>query len=80
MAGPCVRTVYLITYSQAGEEWTRESFSAAVLDAFENNESTVRQWVCSKEAHQDGGFTFILLSNSIAKGAGYQSPGTTGST
>ena len=60
MAGPSVRSVYLITYSQAAEEWTRESFSNAVVRAFENAEARVRQWVCAKEPHQDGGVHFHL--------------------
>ena len=60
MAGPSVRSVYLVTYSQADEDWTRQSFSNAVVNSFENAEARVRQWVCAKEAHQDGGVHFHM--------------------
>lgn len=48
-----VRTVYLITYSQADRERFpgRENFVAAVLDAFSRCDINVIQWVCSQENH-----------------------------
>lgn len=55
-----VRSVYLITYSQATENWNRENFAAAIVHAFENAEARVRQWVCARESHQDGGIHFHL--------------------
>ena len=32
---PSIRTVYLVTYSQAAAEWTRESLAEAVVSQFE---------------------------------------------
>jgi len=58
--GPNVRSVYLVTYSQAGEEWTRETFSNSVVEKFEENQGNVTQWVCSREAHQNGGIHYHL--------------------
>ena len=61
-----VRSVYLITYSRADLEVvaSREEFSRLVLDSFANADpcthSEVVQWVCSKEAHRDGGFHFHM--------------------
>ena len=59
-----VRSVYLITYSQANEAKfpNRESFSEAVRDCFEHGSSNVKvlQWVCSKEEHISGGFHYHL--------------------
>ena len=58
---PVHRSVYLVTYSQASEEWTRESFAEAVVAEFcSTTEGIVKQWVCSKEDHEDGGVHFHL--------------------
>ena len=61
-----VRLVYLLTYSQADLELvpTREEFSCIVLDSFAHADlcspSEVVQWVCSKEAHRDGGVHYHM--------------------
>ena len=55
-----VRSVYLLTYSQATDEWTRHAFAEAVVEEFENAEARVRQWTCSQENHQDGGKHFHM--------------------
>ena len=60
-----VRSVYLLAYSQVNLTMfpTRESFANAVLEAFSKStttdvngmkQTTVVQWVCSKEDHQSG--------------------------
>ena len=56
-----VRSVYLLTYSQADvfvvPTW--EEFARVVLDSFKNadpcSHCKVVQWVCSQELHRDGG-------------------------
>ena len=50
-----IRSVYLVTYSQAAETWTRETFENSILSQFKSAEARVRQWVCSQENHQEGG-------------------------
>ena len=61
-----VRLVYLLTYSQADLELvpSREEFSRIVLDSFAHADlcspSEVVQWVCSKEAHRDGGVHYHM--------------------
>ena len=57
-SSPCVRSVYLITYSQATEDWSRQSFAEAVVEQFENTEARVRQWVCCQERHENNGIHF----------------------
>ena len=57
---PSVRSVYLVTYSQATEEWSRQKFADVVVQEFENAEARVKQWVCCEESHQDGGTHFHL--------------------
>ena len=57
---PSIRTVYLVTYSQAAAEWTRESLAEAVVSQFEQGQANVKQWVCSEEQHQAGGRHFHL--------------------
>ena len=63
LAGHRVRQVYLITYSQADEEKvpSREGFSETILAAF-SSQTTAEplHWVCSQEAHQDGGVYYHM--------------------
>lgn len=55
------RQVYLITYSRADEtRFTRDDFSAAVLEAFQESPAQVLQWVCAQEQHADGGSHFHM--------------------
>ena len=62
-----LRSVYLVTYSQANSEIvdSRESFALIVLDSFENDDlkcqSQVRQWVCSEELHKDRGKYYHMV-------------------
>jgi len=57
-----VRSVYLVTYSQASEAKfaTREFFGEAIKNCFENGSSKVKveHWVCSREAHYHAAFKF----------------------
>lgn len=58
-----VRTVYLITYSQADiDRFNNQSFATLIVDAFTDEEANVRvmQWVCCRERHQDGGYHFHM--------------------
>ena len=55
-----VRSVYLITYSQADLDKfpTRDSFARTVVRAFDETRSglaDIVQWVCSQERHSSGG-------------------------
>ena len=55
-----VRSVYLITYSQANLEkfQTRDCFARTVVEAFNETRSglaDIVQWVCSQEQHSSGG-------------------------
>ena len=58
--GPNIRSVYLVTYFQAAETWTRETFANAVVSQFESAEARVRQWVCSQKHYQEGGIHFHI--------------------
>lgn len=56
-----VRSVYIITYSQADtRRFTKESFARIVKETFEHNNTTVVQWVCSIESHRQGGSHFHI--------------------
>ena len=61
-----IRSVYLITYSQADTEMvsSRNSFAVIVLDSFQNadpqSQSQVVQWVCSEESHKEGGIHYHM--------------------
>ncbi|KAJ8050579.1 hypothetical protein HOLleu_03834 [Holothuria leucospilota] len=58
LEGHRVRQVYLITYSQADEEKvpSRDDFAQMILAAFiSQTTAEPLHWVCSQEAHQDGG-------------------------
>jgi len=58
-----LRSVYLVTYSQANLEIvpTRESFADIVIGAFRSQTpATPIQWVCSREPHQNGGVHYHL--------------------
>ena len=57
---PSHRSVYLITYSQANEEWTRESFSEVIKNSFENAQARVVQWVVCEESHEEEGRHFHM--------------------
>ncbi len=58
-----VRSVYLLTYSQADELLvdSRESFGDCVKGAFQSIGATVIQWACSQERHEDGACTTICV-------------------
>ena len=67
--GPCSRSVYLITYSQADLESVgrRRWFSDMVLDSFYRNaKANVLRWVSSKEEqeHKDQGNHYHMAINS----------------
>lgn len=54
-----VRSVYLITYSQANtERFDRKSFAEAVVSAFNQGKAKVLKWVCALENHSNGGQHF----------------------
>ena len=58
-----VRSVYLITYSQADLEKfpNRSAFAKAVVTSFENGSSNVvEHWCCSQESHANGGQHYHL--------------------
>ena len=59
------RLVYLITYSRidATKFPTRESFSKAVLDGWQNRGIRVLQWVVSLEGHADSEVSSSDVSN-----------------
>lgn len=56
------REVFLITYSQARPDVTKESFADIVTNAIEatGNEVVVEKWVCAKERHRTDGFHFHM--------------------
>ena len=54
-----VRSVYLITYSQADiVRFNKVRFANLIVEIFEEGDVRVLQWVCSKESHTDGGYHF----------------------
>ena len=56
-----VRSIYLITYSQAEiEVYTKEYFATLVVKAFEEGSVKVVQCVCSQESHTEKGEYFHL--------------------
>lgn len=56
-----VRSVYLITYSQADTtRFNRQTFAEAVVSLFNNGKAKVVKWVCGMENHCDGGKHFHL--------------------
>ena len=57
---PKHRSVYLVTYSHADGNWSRESYADAVVSTFEQADCQAVQWVCSKEDHAEGGHHFHL--------------------
>ena len=62
--GPCSRSIYLITYSQANIDIvpTSVSFKDVILEAFEKNgKARIVRWMCSKEEHKDGGFHYHMV-------------------
>lgn len=55
------REVFLITYSQSANHYTKESFSNIILQAFLNSGNVVvEKWVCAKELHKNVGFHFHM--------------------
>lgn len=52
-----VRSVYLVTYSQANKEEfpRREVFARVLVESFEFIGANVFQWCCSEESHENGG-------------------------
>ena len=56
-----VRTVYLVTYSQADvTRFTRQSFAESVVACFNEGRANVVQWACSQENHAIRGSHFHL--------------------
>ena len=57
-----VRSVYLVTYSQADLERapTRKYFAEIVVESFTQGNAKVKHWCCSQEYHQDGGVHYHL--------------------
>ena len=57
-----VRSVYLITYSQAnlGIFPTREAFASAVENAFKSVQAKVSNWVCCLERHNTSGVHYHM--------------------
>lgn len=67
---PNQRSVYLVTYSQCDASGlTRQSFANLIVEAWTaGSRSKVVQWVCSQEAHADGGNHFhMALKLSVKK-------------
>ena len=63
VAGPCSRSVYLITYSQADikKVESRLQFSDMVLESFRRNgTANVLRWVYCKEDHKDQGHQYHM--------------------
>ena len=63
-----VRSVYLITYSQADLDkfQTRDSFASTVVEAFDETRSglaDIVQWVCSQERHSSGGTHYHMVAS-----------------
>lgn len=58
----CVRSVYLLTYSQADltKFPSRESFVTAVRNSFASGTARLLQWCCSREPHQISGFHYHM--------------------
>lgn len=57
-----IRSVYLITYSQAdlSKFSSREHFAAAVVKSFKSGTANVLQWCCSREKHKKSGEHYHL--------------------
>ena len=57
-----VRSVYLVTYSQADIEKfsSRRDFATVVLEAFSTTKAQVLQWCCCREKHQRSGEHYHL--------------------
>ena len=59
-----MRSVYLITYSQANlNTFQTDSFARTVVEAFNETRSGVAdivQWVCSQEQHSSGGMHYHM--------------------
>ena len=55
------REVFLITYSQAAAHYTKESFAAIVVTAFNAMGHAVEKWVYGKERHVRNGHHFHIV-------------------
>lgn len=57
-----VRSVYLLTYSQANIEKfrAREDFASAVVNSFASGTASLLQWCCSREPHQNSGVHYHM--------------------
>ena len=57
-----VRSVYLITYSQADFQLfsTRESFATAIENAFSSSQTDLLHWVCCLENHSQVGVHYHM--------------------
>ena len=62
-----VRSVYLVTYSQANkcEFPTSEYFAKVLIECFQQAGVDVVQWCCSEENHKHGVYITMLLLNWI---------------
>ena len=55
-----VQMVYLVTYAQADDRFTRPSFAEAVWRCFSSGNASVLQWSCSMEPHVIDGHHFHM--------------------
>ena len=56
-----VRSVYLVTYSQADiQRFNRRTFTEAVVACLNSGKGKVKQWVCCMKNHADGGHHFHM--------------------
>ena len=57
-----VRQVYLITYSRASPDVSRQGLADKVVTPFETcGTARVLQWACSQEFHADGGLHYHIV-------------------
>ena len=65
------RQAYLVTYSRADTgAFDRRGFADAVVNAFKSvTKSSIKQWCCCQERHEDGGahFHMALLLNKATR-------------
>ena len=56
-----VRQTYLITYSRAREDVSRQGFADKVVAAFETcGTALINHWACCQEFHEDGGLHYHM--------------------
>ena len=63
LQGRQVRSVYLLTYSQADLSVVpdRGAFAEKVVESFRHVGADINQWACSMEQHQEGGWHFHMV-------------------